>query len=393
MTDTLAFVIPWYGEDIPGGAEAACRSLVKTLSRAGLPVEVLTTCVREFRSDWSENHHPEGQSSESGVKVRRFRVRPRDTAAFDRVNYKLMQGQAVSSEEEQIFVAEMINSPGLYEYIDGHRNQYVFLFIPYMFGTTYWGSQVCPERSLLIPCLHDESYARMEVFRRMVERVKGLIFLSPEEQNLAQRLYHLGLAKTRVIGVPLDCSWQADRQRFVDKYGVQDFLLYAGRTDKGKNADLLIEYFCRYAGETDPNRTLVFIGGGEVQVPDSQRSRIVQLGFLPQQDKYDCYAAALALCVPSVTESFSIVMMESWLAGRPVIVNRACAVTTDYCRRSNGGLYFSDYEEFREIVKELARNPATAGILGQQGRRFVCENYSPERVVDQYLRALKELKI
>jgi len=82
------------------------------------------------------------------------------------------------------------------------------------------------------------------------------------------------------------------------QHGVRDLLLYAGRTDKGKNADLLIEWYCRYADETEPGRTLVFIGGGEVHVPDSQQSRIVQLGFLPQQDKYGCYAAALVFCVP-----------------------------------------------------------------------------------------------
>jgi hypothetical protein len=42
-------------------------------------------------------------------------------------------------------------------------------------------------------------------------------------------------------------------------------------------------------------------------------------------------------------------------------------VTTDYCHRSNGGLYFSGYEEFREIIKELALNPGMAGLGGSRG--------------------------
>jgi hypothetical protein len=81
------------------------------------------------------------------------------------------------------------------------------------------------------------------------------------------------------------------------QHGVRDLLLYAGSTDKGKNADLLIERYCRYADETEPGRTLVFIGGGEVHVPDSRQRCIVQLGLPPQQDKYDFYATALVLCV------------------------------------------------------------------------------------------------
>ena len=56
----FAFVIPWYGVNIPGGAEAEARRTAEHLHRAGVPVEVLTTCVRDFRADWSVNHHRPG---------------------------------------------------------------------------------------------------------------------------------------------------------------------------------------------------------------------------------------------------------------------------------------------------------------------------------------------
>ena len=54
-------------------------------------------------------------------------------------------------------------------------------------------------------------------------------------------------------------------------------------------------------------------------------------------------AAASLLCQPSHNESFSLVIMESWLCGRPVLVSSQCAVTKDFAKRSNGGLYFKDY--------------------------------------------------
>ena len=389
MNSTLAFVIPWYGENIPGGAESLCRDVVKALIASGCPVEVLTTCVQQFASDWNHNYHPEGRTVEGGVPVRRFPVRIRDVARFDQVNYKLIYNIPVTPEEEQVFVAEMINSPALCEYIACHRNEYVFLFLPYMFGTTYRGSMVCPERSVLIPCLHDEAYARMQPFRDMCGRVRGLIFNSAEEQRLAQRLYSLDPDRLAVAGVPVNCAWDSDPRRFRRKYAISDFFLYAGRTEKGKQADLLVEYYCRYLDETQRPEQLVFIGGGHLEIPQRYQSRILELGFLPVQDKYDAYGAAIALCVPSIMESFSIVTMESWLAGRPVVVNEQCAVTTDFCVQSNGGLYFSDYSEFREILVTLADNPRLCTTLGVNGREYVLRNFRPAAIAQKYIRALE----
>jgi len=389
MAIKVGFVIPWYGENIPGGAESLCRDTIKALLRAGVAAEVLTTCVKQFQSDWNRDFHTPGTALECGVPVRRFRVRQRDTASFDRVNGKLMHNQPLTGGDEDVFMAEMINSPDLYRFIASHQDDYVFLFLPYMFGTTYWGSRVCPERSVLVPCLHDEAYARMRIVRRMCESVRGLIYNSGHEKRLAERLYSVSPGRAVIAGVPVDCDWRADPDRFRAKYGLADFFLYAGRTEKGKGSDLLLDYFCRYGDETGRTQKLVFIGGGDLQIPAGYTSRIVQLGFLPAQDKYDAYAAAIALCVPSRMESFSIVTMESWLAGRPAIVNAECGVTTDFCIQSNGGLYFSGYEEFREILCRLADDGALCAVLGANGRRYVLENFRPDAVAARYREALQ----
>lgn len=46
---TIAFVIPWFGFDIPGGAEMELKGLVSHLHDAGVKVEILTTCVKELK--------------------------------------------------------------------------------------------------------------------------------------------------------------------------------------------------------------------------------------------------------------------------------------------------------------------------------------------------------
>jgi glycosyltransferase involved in cell wall biosynthesis len=388
LQQTVALVTPWFGEKIPGGAEAACRDIAKLLAAAGSDVEILTTCVRDFRSDWNQNHHPRGTTVECGLRVRRFPVRTRDVATFDRVNAKLMSHAPVSEAEEQVFVTEMVNSPELYQFIWEHRNAYVYLFIPYMFGTTYHGARVCPERSVLIPCLHDESYAHMRVFKAMFRSVRGALFLSEEEAAVARSLYGMEPDRMRVVGTPVDGTWTGDAARATAKYALKNFLLYAGRTDQGKNADMLADYFRRYSSESRADLELIFIGSQDAAAFTDYRIR--SLGFVSSEDKHDLYAAALALCVPSVMESFSIVMMESWLASRPVIANAKCAVTTGFCRRSNGGLFFESYEEFREIVDTLCAQPALANSLGAQGNKYVRANFLPPIVASRYAAALAE---
>ena len=64
------FVIPWYGVDVTGGAETEARKTVEGLQRlAGLEVEVLTTCMQDFHSDWSVNSRPEGLEWVDGIPI------------------------------------------------------------------------------------------------------------------------------------------------------------------------------------------------------------------------------------------------------------------------------------------------------------------------------------
>ena len=82
----IAFVIPWYGEGIPGGAEMELREVAGHLQKAGVEVEVLTTCVKDFTADWNQNYYAAGVAMVYDVPTRRFPVRKRDTATFDRIN-------------------------------------------------------------------------------------------------------------------------------------------------------------------------------------------------------------------------------------------------------------------------------------------------------------------
>ena len=384
----LAFVTPWYG-NIPGGAESECRRTVENLQKHGIEVEILTTCVKEFLSDWSTDFYEEGIYNLNGVSIHRFSVRKRDTARFDKINYKLMRGLEISPDEEKTFMREMVNSPGLYSYIAEHGTDYdYFLFIPYMFGTTYYGSCIYPEKSVIIPCLHDESYAYLNIYKTMFENVKGIIFHASPEKILANHLYNLNNMQT-VLGEGIDMDFVYNPDRFREKYGIKtDFILYAGRKEAGKNVPLLIDFFARYKKHRKNELKLVLIGSGTIEIPSESRNDIIDLGFVPLQDKYDAYAAATFLCQPSLNESFSIVIMESWLCKSPVLVHGDCAVTKDHCIKCNGGLYFNDYYEFEGCLDFYLGNPAIRKIMAENGMSYVIENFSWDKIVEKYIEFL-----
>lgn len=389
----LGFVIPWFGEKIPGGAEMELRGLTAHMAAAGIELEILATCVKEFTADWNVNHYKEGLTEVQGIPVRRFPVRKRDTAAFDTVNYKLMNRIPLTAEEEETYVREMVNSPALYQYMKEHQDEYqVFVFIPYMFGTTYYGSQICPEKSVLIPCLHDESYAYMNVFKEAYSRVAGMIFHAQPESDLAHQIYDLSSVDARVLGEGIDTDLTGDAERFRQKYHIAEpFVLYAGRKDAGKNVHTLIRYFAEYKKRNPQPLKLILIGGGEIEIPKEAKEDILDLGFLPIQDKYDAYTAALTLCQPSLNESFSLVVMESWLARRPVLVHGKCAVTRHFATVSGGGLYFEDYFEWEGCMNYYLAHPDTVDQMGRNGREFAVNNFAWDVIVEKYRNYFEQL--
>lgn len=390
----IGFVIPWYYKDIPGGAEMELRGTVKHLKESGIEVEILTTCVKEFTADWTKNYFNEGIEVIDGIPVRRFKVRKGNMEEFHKVNYKLMHGENISLDEEDTFLREIINSPDLYDYLREHSEDYHrYVFIPYMFGTTYYGIKACPFKSILIPCLHNESYAYFKRFQQLFPQLGGIIFHAKPEMELANGIYNLSGVKQKVLGEGVETDYTYDGSRFREKYGVTDpYIIYAGRKDSAKNINTLIQYFEEYKKRNQHNHgnlKLILIGGGSVIIPEIIETEVIDLGYVDVQDKYDACAGAELLCQPSKNESFSIVIMESWLCERPVLVHEDCAVTKNYTKESNAGLYFRDYFDFEGALNYVLEHAEMAARMGKNGREYVLSNFKWDIIVQRLVEFLR----
>ena len=67
-------------------------------------------------------------------------------------------------------------------------------------------------------------------------------------------------------------------------------------------------------------------------------------------------AAADLLMMPSYFESLSMVALEAWALGKPVLANGRCDVLKGQCIRSNAGLYYDRYAEFAETLNAIEHN-------------------------------------
>jgi len=391
----FAFVVPRFGESIAGGAETLVAALAQQLARRGDHVEVFTTCARDNRT-WA-NEFPPGEASEFGLSVRRFPVDERDLERWVPHQIKISAGHTISVEEQLDWMSHGVNSRDLYAHLHSVGPSFDALFFaPYLFATSFWGSQIHPERSFLLPCLHDESYAYLEVIRSMFRQVAGAIFNAAPEYDLARALY--GDIKGGEVGMgfePFAPEYVEGLEPYFEE-GVP-YILYLGRKETGKNVHQLIDYFisAKQLGVVDPMLRLVIAGAGsfdDLHRPEAiKREDIIDLGHVSERDKHRLIRYSIALCQPSCNESFSIVIMESWLLGTPVVVHALCAVTRYHAVSAGGGLYFATPDEFAGVVAELSERGDLRASLAHSGERYVRSIYRWSKVLDRFDSVIGEL--
>ena len=161
----IVFICPRYGIKAAGGAEKHAQGLAERLQAQGHGVEVFTTCAHDHFS-W-KNYYEEGRKRINNVLVYRFRVDGgRNTREFLSIQGQIDRGKKIPRQLQERWISESVNSTSLYRFIEKQKKKYdCFIFIPYLFGLTYFGAKVAPEKSLLIPCLHDEPFAYLDIFQ------------------------------------------------------------------------------------------------------------------------------------------------------------------------------------------------------------------------------------
>jgi glycosyltransferase involved in cell wall biosynthesis len=322
------------------------------------------------------------------MKVTRFAVNQRDLDAWVPIQVAIHEGHAVDVDQQLLWMQESVNSDPMYRFIKD-----LFLFGPYLFGSTFWGSMIHPDKSVLVPCLHDEAYAYLDIIAAMFRGVRGCLFNAEPEMQLARSLY--GDIPGGVVGMgftdgppPLVDSVESNlTSKCLDG---NPYILYLGRKEMGKNVHLLIDYFveAKRDGLIPQELRLVVLGGGSFsdlhRTDVLDRGDIIDLPHVDEHEKRRLIADSLFLCQPSTNESFSIVLMEAWIVGTPVVVHGECAVTRHHVIESAGGLYFSSPGDLAGVIRYIFDNPEARRGFSDRGASYVRREYSWPAVLSRF---------
>ena len=367
-------VVQRYGADINGGAELHARYIAEHLSRH-TEVKVLTTCARDYVT-W-RNEFPPGEDVVNGIGIERFPVsREREELDFGRRSTQVFTRAHSLADELQWLDSEGPTSPALLERLRRSREEFDFLLLfSARYYQAYHGARIASERAVLVPTAERDPALGLGMFGPIFRGVRAIMYNSHEERALIQAVSANDDVPGVVVGVGSEIPESVDPERARQKFGLAGpFVVYVGRIDVNKGCAELFDFFTRYLQRSGRDLTLVLIGNPVLAIP--QHPRIRHLGFVSDQDKFDTIAAAAALVMPSYYESLSMVALEAWALGRPVIANAHCDVLLGQCLRSHAGLYYATAAEFGGTLDALLDQPALATRLGANGRDYFVQHYS-----------------
>lgn len=374
----VAFVVQRYGSDVLGGAEEHCRRVVERLAGRIEP-EVFTTCARDYLT-W-RNAYPEGTERIAGVPVHRFPVaRPRRVRAFGRFSRRVYDRPHSFRDEAEWMQRQGPDCPALLAAIAARREDFdLFFFFTYLYQTTYFGLPLVADKAVLLPTAHDEPPIRLGIYRAVFLMPRGIVYNTAEERSFVQALFHNAHVPSVIGGMGVDLP---EAGAAAATPGGEPYLLYVGRVDVSKGCGELIESLRRLAAGGAAVPRLVLAGELKMKLP--RGSGLEALGPVDERRKNELLAGALALVVPSRHESLSLVALEAWAAGLPVIAQGASAVLAGHLRRCGGGWAYRDDADLGRALAEAAADPAGRRQRGALGRAYVAEHYTWERTVAVY---------
>jgi glycosyltransferase involved in cell wall biosynthesis len=370
----LAIVVQRYGTEIGGGAELHARYIAERLS-SRFEVRVLTTCARDYLT-WRNEFSPDPEEI-NGVPVERFPVsRERDVRDFGTRSQRVFGRKHSLQEELDWLRSQGPVSPGLISRLRHSAEEFDFVVLfSVRYYHAYYGARAVPQRAILVPTAEREAAIGLAIFQPIFRGVRAIMYNSPEERATIHALAGNQDVPGVVVGVGSAIPSSVEPARARKQFGLsRPFLVYIGRIDPNKGCAEMFDFFQRYVTRFGPDLDLILIGTQVLPIPDDPQIR--HLGFVSDQEKFDVLSAAEALIMPSFFESLSMVALEAWALGRPVLANARCDVLAGQCLRSGAGLCYQNAGEFAAALDRLLGDQASANALGDRGREYFARHYS-----------------
>jgi alpha-maltose-1-phosphate synthase len=242
--------------------------------------------------------------------------------------------------------------------------------------------------------------------RRVLQDADAVLTCNPTEARLLQQKFPGKRILTQPHGVraadyELDYR-EAARDAFPALAG-KPFLLVIGRIDPAKNQRWMVEQAPDLAARF-PELRIVFAGactnaayGRELEAEIARRDlneRVILTGGLPPADPrlIGLTQLAQAVVLPSLTETFGLVILEAWAAGTAVISSRTSGACAMIRQDENGWLFDLERPEgFHEAVGQALTKPLARKSFVSAGRALVQAQYDTAVLSEQVKKLYAEL--
>ena len=227
--------------------------------------------------------------------------------------------------------------------------------------------------------------------KRMLKGASKILALNHSE---AKKCIKFGASPSKIAIVPngidiADFSNIPEKGKFRLKYGIKQkkLVLYVGRINRRKGIDVLIKA-CSKLFKKRKDAILMIVGADDGYLNEAKMlvnslnlvSQIIFLGGLPRLDVLSAYNDADIVVCAGTQEGFPIVILEAGIMGKPMVVSDDSGA--DCVRTGRFGLTvkYGNTLQMIEALETLLNNPSLCIELGENGKRFVSQNFSWENV-------------
>jgi glycosyltransferase involved in cell wall biosynthesis len=411
--DKICFVIRQYGLEVNGGAEYHCRMLAERLTDY-YDVDVVTSKIIDYNT--CEVYYNSDEDILNGVKVKRFNCQPFDRANHDKWRSKskfsrkirrnlyrlgLLKGIADLKpvwslgikNENELFKSDGFYSSEALEYLKNNHHQYrAIIPIWYVSPFTVYGSQIAPNKTILIPALHDESEAFRSMHTHVFTKVYHIAFNTHEETVLASKIFGNSMSHNSIVavGVETDFDEHISFEEIQEKFNLPDqYIHYFGRVCESK-MESLIPWFINYK-EKYPNGLKLVLTGKLFQDKISHPD-IIYTGFVTDAEKISLIKNATLVINPSKLESLSLLLLEAMNLGKTVLVNGKSEVMKGHAIRSENAAEFYDNEiDFQNKIQKYILNSELLKGNELKAIAYVQDNYNWDKILNKLRVLINEI--
>jgi glycosyltransferase involved in cell wall biosynthesis len=252
------------------------------------------------------------------------------------------------------------------------------------------------------------SFGKEKVDREGQALRRASTIISPCQRTLMQTVEYYGLTPKGARHIVNPLTMDADTPLWRLETCDRNTILFVGRFDLRKGADVVLQAFLSMLKER-PHLNLIFVGPDsgvsmsdgrqlnfnsycDLLFPKALRHRVDYRGRLSYQAIAKLRTKAMTTVIASRWENQGYTLLEAMYQGCPVVCTDAGGCPESVMDGVTGRLARSeDPHDFALKISSVLEDPVGAAAMGQAGRQHVIANHAAEKVATETLEMYREI--